>query len=197
MSSLTYASLPKEVKRIGEKSLGAGFLRSLFSYGKDYSLIIKVSDGIVVGFSLYHYDVKTLAPGKTYKTGVIDCICVDTPYRREGFGSFITFSTLRKMGACGADRIEIVLKKPEKDLDDCDPGVPLEGSEIMLQSLGFRKIKEFKKVFYSMSEKKGFECAFCGQYPDVCDGILYARTSVGSDDLFDDEEGQESSVSVC
>ena len=105
---------------------------------------------------------------------MIDCICVDTPYRKEGFGTLLTFGTLRKMSAYGADRVELVLKTPGLDDKDGEPGVPLVGSEKLLSYLGFRKIKVYEDHYHNDSLKYRYDCKFCGNYPDTCKGVLYA-----------------------
>ena len=176
-SRLTYSSIPNEIKKIANESLGMGVLRSLLSYAKTYHLIIKISDGIFIGFALYHYQSKQMKDGSTYTTGVIDCVCVSTPYRREGFGTLLTFSVLRKMNAYGVDRIEILLKKPESGRRDSEPGVPLIGSEDLLIALGFRKVKTYKGNFNQISRKYGYDCIMCNNHPDTCQGILYAIDS--------------------
>ena len=176
-SRLTYSSLPTEIKKIANESLGLGVLKSLFSYAKTYHLIIKISDGIFIGFALYHFQTKTLRDGSTYTTGIIDCVCVATPYRQEGFGTLLTFSTLRKMNAYGVDRIEILLKKPTPGDKDNEPGVPLVGSEDLLVALGFRKVKTYRNNYTQISRQYGYDCIMCNNRPDTCLGILYAIDS--------------------
>lgn len=173
-SNLTYASLPKEIKQIGNNSLGPGFLKTLFNYNHTYHLIIKISDGIFIGFALYHFTTKRLKSGGTYVTGTIDCVCVDTQYRREGFGTLLTFGALRKMSAYGADRVEMILKTPTIDDRDGEIGVPLVGNEDLLYSLGFRKIRSYNNHYNKTSKKYNYDCIFCGNHPDTCRAILYA-----------------------
>lgn len=171
---LTYTSLPTEIKKIANESLGLGVLKSIFSYSHTYHLMIKISDGAFIGFSLYHFQKTRLKGGKTYITGVIDCICVATPYRKEGFGTLLTFGTLRKMSAYGADRVEMMLKTPNAEDLDSEPGVPFAGSEELLFCLGFRKIQVYQNYYYNNSRKYGYDCDFCGNRPDTCKAILYA-----------------------
>lgn len=173
-NKITYTSLPKELKKIANESLGLGVLRSLFSYSHTYHLIIKISDGIFIGFALYHFQQTRMKDGNVYTTGVIDAVCVSTPYRKEGFGTLLTFSVLRKMSAYGVDRIELMLKTPTIDDRDGEPGVPLIGSEDLLYSLGFRKVKSYENNYIQKSTKYGYDCLFCGNRPDTCKAILYA-----------------------
>lgn len=173
-AKLTYASLPMEIKRIANESLGLGVLKSMFSYSHTYHLMIKISDGVFIGFALYHFQNTKLKNGKTYVTGVIDCVCVATPYRKEGFGTLLTFGTLRKMSAYGADRVELMLKTPSVDDRDGTPGVPLIGSEDLLFCLGFRKIRAYDDLYNQRSRKYGYDCRFCGNRPDTCKAVLYA-----------------------
>lgn len=179
-SNLTYTSLPIEIKKIANESLGLGVLKSLFNYSHTYHLMIKISDGIFIGFALYHFQKTRLKNGKTYVTGVIDCVSVATPYRCEGFGTLLTFGVLRKMSAYGADRVEIMLKTPGTDDRDSYPGIPLIGSEDLLHCLGFRKIQAYQNHYAHKSKKYGYDCAFCGDRPDTCMGILYAINDTDS-----------------
>ena len=174
---LTYASLPPEIKRIANGSLGIGFLKTLFSYSNTYHLMIKISDGAFIGFSLYHFETTKGAEGsEPVVTGVIDCVCVAAPYRKEGFGTLLTFGTLRKMSASGADRVELMLKTPDMDDREGEPGIPLIGNEELLKHLGFKFVKVFNDHYHKRSEKYGYDCAFCGNRPDTCKGVLYAIT---------------------
>lgn len=173
-SKLTYASLPVEIKKIANDSLGLGVLKSMFSYSYTYHLMIKISDGIFIGFALYHFQNTRLANGETYVTGVIDCVCVAAPYRKEGFGTLLTFGVLRKMSAYGVNRVEMMLKTPGIDDRDSEPGIPLIGNEDLLFCLGFRKIKVFEKHYEHKSKQYGYDCRFCGNRPDTCKAVLYA-----------------------
>lgn len=174
-SKLTYAVLPAEIKRIANDSLGLGVLKSLFSYNHTYNLMIKISDGVFIGFALYHYQTTKIA-GETLITGVIDCICVSAPYRKEGFGTLLTFGVLRKMSAYGADRVELMMKAPPLEDREAEPGIPMIGSPELLSALGFKPIKKYHSYWAAKSEKYGYDCLFCGNKPDSCDGVLYAIT---------------------
>lgn len=176
-SRLTYKSIPTEIKQIANESLGLGILRSLFTSSNTYHLMIKISDGEFIGFSLYHFKSTRMKDGSTHTTGVIDCICVATPYRKAGFGTLLTFGTLRKMSAYGADRVEMVLKTPRGDQRDGDPGVPAIGSQKVLEGMGFKKVKVFDDYFSLQSQKYAYDCNFCGDAPDSCRGILYSINS--------------------
>lgn len=136
--------------------------------------MIKISDGIFIGFALYHFETTKMSDGSPYVTGIIDCVCVDTPYRKEGFGTLLTFGVLRKMSAYGVDRIELMFKTPGIDDKDGYPGVPLIGNEELLYCLGFRKIKVFENYYVQKSKKYAYDCKFCGDKPDSCKAILYA-----------------------
>lgn len=173
-TQLTYATMPKDLKRIANDALGLGVLKSVFVSGVEYNLIFKVSDGVVVGFGLYHFDERTLGEEK-YTVGVIDIVCVDTPYRTNGFGSSLTFGILCKMSAHNVDRVELVLKTPRRDVAiDTTPGVPTGGSTEMLESLGFRRVQRFEGHYAKRSAMFGTDCILCNSEPDSCDGILYA-----------------------
>lgn len=172
-SKLTYSSLPPEIKKIANDSMGMGVLKSVFSYQHTYHLMIKISDGIFIGFAVYHFQ-KTRVRGKTFLTGVIDCVCVDVPYRKNGFGTLLTFGVLRKMSAHGADRVEIVLKRPDSSDKDGHPGFPAIGNEDLLRCLGFRHISNFEGYYEVKSRRYGYDCVLCGDRPDSCTGVLYA-----------------------
>lgn len=168
---LSYSDLPLEVKRIANECLGIGVLRSLFSYDYTYHLILKISDGVLAGFALYHFE----EPGRLNvdRIGVLDCVCVSTPYRQNGFGTFLTYNALKKMSAQGVCRIEAMLKVPRSEDEDALPGVPLLGSSNLLSALGFRAIKEFDNYYAKRSVRYDYECAFCGNKPDTCTAVLY------------------------
>lgn len=179
-SKLTYASLPVEIKKIANESLGLGVLKSLFSYSHTYYLMIKISDGAFIGFALYHFQNTTLG-SNTLVTGVIDAVVVAPSYRKEGFGTLLTFGVLRKMSAHGADRVEIMLKVPN-DIDSA-PGVPLIGSEDVLTSLGFNLVGDYEGHYIEKSRKYSYDCKFCGDKPDTCVGLLYAINERGASDI--------------
>ncbi len=174
--TLTYSTLPVEIKKIANESLGLGFLKSLFNYSNTYHLMIKISDGVFIGFSLYHFEEREVA-GVLNVTGVIDCVYVSAAYRQEGFGTLLTFSTLKKMAAYGADRVELTMKTPGLDNRDGEPGVPLVGSEELLRHLGFSPVKVFKDHYAAKAKKYGYDCNFCNTRPDACLGMLYAIQS--------------------
>lgn len=176
-SQLTYQSLPREIKRIANDSLGNGVLRSLFSYANTYHLIIKISDGVFIGFALYHFHTERMDDGTVYTVGVIDAVCVDTAYRKSGFGTLLTFGVLRKMSAYGVDRVELMLKTPRLDDRDGEAGVPLIGSEKLLAYLGFRRVEVFEERFLEPSVRYSYDCLFCGNRPDTCRAVLYAIDS--------------------
>lgn len=181
-SKLTYASLPIEIKKIANESLGLGVLKSLFSYSHTYYLMIKISDGAFIGFALYHFQNTTVA-GKTLVTGSIDAVVVAPAYRKEGFGTLLTFGVLRKMSAHGADRVEIMLKMPGTIDSDSTPGVPLIGNEDVLSALGFTLVKEYEGHYVEKSKKYSYDCKFCADRPDSCIGLLYSITERGSSDI--------------
>lgn len=173
-SKLTYSSLPTEIKKIANESLGLGVLKSLFSYSNTYHLMIKISDGIFIGFALYHFKSTRMSNGEKYVTGIIDAVCVSPHYRKEGFGTLLTFGVLRKMSAYGADRVEIVLKSPRLVDREGEPGVPYSGSHDLLSDLGFEQVEIFDNYYEKISRRYGYDCIFCGNKPDTCKGVLYA-----------------------
>lgn len=172
-AKLTYSSLPIEIKRIGNEALGVGVLKSLFSYTSTYHLMIKISDGEFIGFALYHFE-KRKVNKDTVTVGVVDAVCVAKDYRKEGFGSLLTFSVLRKMSAYNADRVEITLKTPRWSDRDGEPGIPLTGSTDLLKLLGFKQIHVMHDHYLTISKKYGYDCNFCGNRPDTCKGVLFA-----------------------
>lgn len=171
---LTYISLPMEIKKIANESLGLGVLKSLFSYAHTYHLMIKISDGVFIGFALYHFREVSLQNGKKFVTGVIDAVCVSQTHRKEGFGTLLTLGVLRKMSAYGVDRVEMVLKTPKLVDIESEPGVPIMGNEKFLKSLGFRKVKVYEDYYEKKALKYGYDCILCGNRPDTCSGHLYA-----------------------
>lgn len=173
-ASINYGSLPKDLRRVGEDALGRGVLQSLFTYGHDYGIVVKISDSERIGFSLYHVVETTLSNGEKYRIGVIDAVCVATQFRGNGFGTQITMTTLSTLAQYNVNRIEILLKRPtEEDLDTM-PGVPILGSDRLLRKLGFRKVQTYPQHFLKTSQEYGYDCGICGETPDNCNGVLYA-----------------------
>lgn len=173
-ASVNYASLPKDLKKIGADALGRGVLQSLFNYRNTYEITVKISDGEHIGFSLYHVKETTLKNGQTYRIGVIDIVCVATQYRGEGFGTQLTVSTLQTLAKRGIHRAEILVKRPNVEDLDTMPGVPAFGNDHLLRDLGFRKVQTNPQYFAELSEQFGYDCKTCGETPDNCDGVLYA-----------------------
>lgn len=173
-ADLTYGRLPTEIKNIANQALGLNVLQSLFNYGNKYHLIIKINHGKIIGFSLYHYEKTQLPNNSTYTTGIIDCICIATPHRKEGYGTLLTFTTLKKISAHNADRAEIMLKTPRAIDRDGDPGVPILGSEKLLNCIGFRRISIHPEYYKEKSILYNSECSFCNNHPCQCNGVLYA-----------------------
>ena len=169
---LTYRDIPSEVKQIANASLGVGVLRTLLLGKHTYQLILKVVDGILVGFSLYHIETRGTGSKKT-EVGVFDCVCVSPAYRKEGFGTLLTLTTLRKMSAFGVDRIELKLKSPLTEATADTPGVPILGNGSVLEDLGFTRGRVKENAYRSSSRLYSYSCALCGQSPDSCASILY------------------------
>lgn len=154
---LTFEDLPNEVKQIADECLGTGVLRSKFVHQYIYQLVLKVSDGELVGFALYHLeDTK----------GVIDCVCVLPEHQGLGFGKALMFTVLRKLAK--ATSVELMLKVP-KELATI--GV---GSSEALQKWGFKPIKTFDNYYANKSTMHKYLCAFCNEFPDTCTGILFS-----------------------
>lgn len=189
-STLTYAALPPDVRRVAAESLGSGVLRSWFTDLCAHHVLMEISDGCFVGFALYHFEQTRLSPDADVVSdpqgvlakGVVDCVCVAPPYRGGGFGRRLTFGALLKMSAVGVRRIETMLKVPHAGADvdhDVSPGVPCSGSPQFWTNLGFRKVGDFPGVFADMSRSVvEYDCAMCHCTPDVCDGVLFAVDDV-------------------
>lgn len=173
-TSVNYASLPRELKRIGDNALGRGVLPSVFQYHNSYELTVKISDGEHIGFSLYHVKESTLKNGEPYRTGVIDVVCVAPQFRGDGFGTQLMISTLQTLSKRNVNRVELLVKRPSEEDLDTMPGIPGFGSDRLLRALGFRKVQSYPKHFYNLSKQFGYDCITCGETPDNCDGILYA-----------------------
>ena len=170
-SFLRYASLPREVKQIGTDCLGQGVLKSLLSHSRTYHLMLKMSEGDFVGFSLYHYETVRNQAGERIKNGVIDTVCVKPSHRNQGFGTLLTFGTMRKMSANRAKRIELFLKTPffKRGEDQ----LPVVGNEELLSSLGFNRGEVYDNYYGKTSLKYRYECIFCKELPDLCKIVLY------------------------
>lgn len=173
---LTYASMPQETKRIANSNLGRGVLRSIFTGAHEYHLMLKIEDGEVIGFAVYHFE-EHQAGGRDGILGVLDCVLVDEHHRRVGHGSEMTFAIFKKMSAYGVNRVEALIKQPGYQDRDGEPGVPLAGPGSILDLLGFREVKTFHGYYRAQSERLSYECKFCGNLPDSCNAVLYAKES--------------------
>lgn len=173
---LTYASMPQETKRIANSNLGRGVLRSVFSGTHEYHLMMKLEDGLVIGFAIYHFEEYRLG-SKNRILGVLDCVIVDEHHRRLGHGSEMTFAVFKKMAAHGVDRVEAIVKEPGFLDRDGEPGVPLADPRSIYDLLGFKQVKTFHDYYKTPSEKYEYECKFCGNTPDSCKAVLYAKES--------------------
>lgn len=173
---LTYASMPQDTKRIANANLGRGVLRSVFAGTHDYHLMLKLEDGEVIGFAVYHFE-EYRAGSREGIMGVLDCVLVDEHHRRMGHGSEMTLAVFKKMSAYGIDRAQVMVKQPGYRDRDGEPGVPLASPRSMLGELGFKEVKTFHGYYASQSERYRYECKFCGNLPDSCRAVLYARES--------------------
>jgi GNAT superfamily N-acetyltransferase len=178
---LTFDRVPRDVKRIADESIGRGALRSIWSSVVDetedghpkFYLILRVVDGIPVGFALFHYAIISTRQFD-YTIGIIDAVCVSSPYRGSGYGSMLTFNVLRRMSLHGVNRIELVLKASGVDNDDCLPSEPILGSERFLYDLGFKKIAYVSEYWREDSINSSYDCPICHTRPDKCTGVLFA-----------------------
>ena len=177
---LTYDKVPNDVKRIADESMGKGALKSLWNSVVESTLdkktkfymILRVVDGIPVGFALFHYAIVSTRKFD-YTIGVIDAVCVSTPYRGSGYGAMLTFNVLRRMSLHGINRVELMLKARKTDEDDI-PGEPIMGSERFLFDLGFKKIAYVDDYWREDSLNWSYDCLVCHERPDECTGILMA-----------------------
>lgn len=178
--SLTYDRVPEDVKRIADESIGRGTLKSIWNSvvestpGKNpkFYLILRLVEGEPVGFALFHYAiVRTSA--FDYVVGIIDAVCVSSPYRGSGYGAMLTHNVLRRMTRHGVNRVEIMLKAA-RDLMEDVPGLPMMGSERFLFDLGFKKIAYLDEYWHEDSIDWPYECPVCRSRPDTCTGVLMA-----------------------
>ena len=177
---LTFDRVPRDVKRIADESMGRGALKSIWASVVEsttdsrpkFYLILRVVDGVPVGFALFHYAVISTRQFD-YTIGVIDAVCVSSPYRGSGYGSMLTFNVLRRMSLHGVNRIEIVLKSAGMD-DDGLPAEPILGSERFLYDLGFKKIAYIPEYWREDSISSSYDCLICHRRPDACTGVLFA-----------------------
>lgn len=175
---LSYASMPLEARKLANKCLGRGVLKSFFKGAQEYHLLLKIEAGELVGFGLYHFEETTMA-GETRLLGIVDIVLVDVASRRQGYGSEITFSMLRKMSNFGVERVEVLVKEPTALDRDSEPGVPLAAPEAVLGLLGFRRVSALDSYYAADSLRHRYECGFCGNVPDSCRAVLYAKDSLG------------------
>lgn len=173
---LSYASMPLETKKLANANLGRGVLKSVFSGSHEYHLMLKIEEGKLIGFAVYHFEERTILEASQL-IGILDCIVIDAPSRKSGYGSNMTFAILRKMSGYGVNRVEILSKDPGYFNRDGEPGVPLASPDSILELLGFKKIRVFHDYYENQSTKYGYQCKFCGNSVDSCKAILYARDS--------------------
>ncbi len=178
--SLTYDRVPEDVKRIADESIGRGALKSIWNSvvestpGKNpkFYLILRLVEGEPVGFALFHYAIVRTA-AFDYVVGIIDAVCVSSPYRGSGYGAMLTHNVLRRMTRHGVNRVEVMLKAA-RDLMEDVPGLPMMGSERFLFDLGFKKIAYLDEYWREDSIDWPYECLVCRSRPDTCTGVLMA-----------------------
>lgn len=163
MTVVTYQSMPPEVKRIANETLGVGVLAHMMSYDYTYEVVLKINNGVIVGFGVFHTKEVNISNELTSLTGVIDCVCVDRNYRNEGFGKSLTLAILRKMAARKVKRIEIIVKRPVDDEE-------MLGTEEFWTKIGFRRVKVLRRFYANQSDL--YDCALCHDNPDSCDAVL-------------------------
>ena len=174
--ALSYSSLPVEIKKLAKSSLGSGVLRSLFRYRYTYHIMVKAIENDIVSMVLYHYESE-VRKGKKIVIGIIDCVCVDPRYRSQGFGTLITFATLRKMSASGAVEVETFMKLPAKD-DGPKNRKPYSARlDDFMRSLGF-ELRGYNDNYYMKSSLKyRYSCVICKTLPDECRSAHYVIDS--------------------
>lgn len=171
---LSYFNLPADVKRLASASLGRGVLKSVFKGGCEYHLVLKINNGELIGFAIYHFEERVIS-GKASLVGVIDAVIIAVAYRRSGHGGNLTHSVLRKMAGYGVDRIEVLIKEPGYSDRDYELGVPLASPDVMFLPLGFKRVKVMRDFYKADSVRHRYDCKFCGNSPDTCQSVLYAR----------------------
>lgn len=175
-NALSYTSLPTELKRLAKSSLGAGVLKSLFRYRYTYHIMVKADGDTFVSMVLYHYE-NEVKEGRKITVGVIDCVCVDPNYRSQGFGTLITFATIRKMSVSGAEQIETVMKLPQEDQPKKNWKPFSQKLDEHMRSLGF-SLRGYSDNYYMKSSMKyRYSCIICDSLPDECRAAHYAITS--------------------
>lgn len=183
-TALAYSDLPSDLKKLAKSSLGSGVLRSLFRYRYTYHLMVKAIGDDIVSMVLYHYESEGRDESRLI-VGVIDCVCVDPNYRGQGFGTLITFATIRKMSASGATSVESIVKLPAKDDGPRNRKPYSVKLDEFMRSLGF-ELQGYRDNYYvKNSLKYRYTCAICESLPDECRGAHYTIAPN------DDAEGED------
>lgn len=185
-SALSYSSLPPELKKLAKNSLGSGVLRSLFRYRYVYHIMVKAIENEIVSMVLYHYESEK-KDGEKIVVGVVDCICVDPQYRGQGFGTLITFATLRKMSSSGATEVEALMKLKSKDDGPKNRKPYSVRLDEFMRSLGFEFLSYNDNYYMKSSMKYRYSCAICESLPDECRAAHYVIAPDDPDAEGDDE----------
>lgn len=185
-SALSYSGLPPELKKLAKSSLGSGVLRSLFRYRYTYHIMVKAIEDELASMVLYHYETEK-KDGKLAIVGVVDCVCVDPRYRGQGFGTLITFATLRKMSASGATEVEALVKLPAEDNGPKNRKPYSVKLDEFMRSLGFEFLSYSDNYYMKSSMKYRYSCSICESLPDECRAAHYVIAPDDADTEGDDE----------
>lgn len=173
--TLTYSTLPNEIKTIANRAVGRGVLKSLFNHKYVYHMMIKISGEDFVGFALYHFERHHTSPsGSDEYVGVIDCVCIDPDLQKSGYGTLLTFSVIRKLSVCGAVQVDMRVKVPQSSSSGTRrrKSVQQRVDEFM-ESMGFTFTETCDNYYGKVSLKYRYDCILCHALPDACSGMLY------------------------
>lgn len=158
----------------------------MFRYRYTYHIMVKAVEDEIVSMVLYHYESEVRS-GKKMVIGIVDCVCVDPRYRNQGFGTLITFATLRKMSASGAVEVESTVKLPAKDDGPKNRKPYSVKLNDFMRSLGF-ELRSYNDNYYVKSSiKYRYSCAICKTLPDECRAAHYVIDSDDAATEGDDE----------
>lgn len=162
---LSYRDIPPEIKKIARDTIGSGVLRATLGYPYTYNLVMRIIEGELVGFALYHVE----SEGRK-NVGVIDHVCVDPEFQGQGHGTLLLYSAVRKLSLESVVELEMPVRVKEKTrYKSVLPAKVMK----LLEGMGFVLRSCDRDYYVGVSKKYGYQCSTCQQKPDSCSRALF------------------------
>lgn len=153
-----FRSDANEIKELGDKIFGSGYLNSWFIQDSklEDSIYLVAMATKIIGM-IYFRRTKDLPENSSF----LQCIMVDEKYRRKGVGTSLYNSALQVLTKRKISQLQASCWK-ESPQSGIIPFLEKEGWEISLVA---------EKYWYTDSLEMGYQCARCGS-PCFCSAVL-------------------------